>query len=226
MSIDIQLLRKDSLDALALVKEWEHLYEAKEMKLLEVLKKENDAYNQLCRLEKEMVEQHEAEKESDENYRKVWDEFEDFLFCADVHRALLNLQIKTENEKMVADFKKCKEAIKDKDSVEEAISRASGKEHKDNLARTRVLLEELERKVRDAEVEAEAKAPRTGARYLEAKDEFRMAKNRYERLSVELQECERERDRVRTFYNDAREVYEAIEQAIAVAEMEETTTTE
>lgn len=224
MSIDVRLLKKDSLDALVLMKEWERWYEAEEMKLCEALKKENDAYNQLCRLEKEMVKQHEAEKESDENYRKVWDEFEDFLFCADVHRALLNLQIKTENEKMVADFKKCKEAIKDKDSVEEAISRASGKEHKDNLARTRVLLEELERKVRDAEVEAEAKAPRTGARYLEAKDKFRMAKNCYERLSVELQECERERDRVRTFYNDAREVHEAIEKAIMVAEMEETIT--
>ena len=206
------------------MKEWERWYEAEEIKLCEALKKENDAYNQLCRLEKEMVEQHEAEKESDENYRKVWDEFEDFMFCADVYRALLNLQVKSENEKMIADYKRCKNAIKDKDPVEEAILRASGKEHKDNLARTRVLLEELERKVRDAEAEAEAKAPRTGARYLEAKDKFRMAKNRYERLSVELQECERERDRVRTFYNDAREVHEAIEKAIAVAEMEETIT--
>ena len=206
------------------MKEWERWYEAEEMKLCEVLKKENDAYNQLCRLEKAMDEQHEAEKESDENYRKVWDEFEDFTFCADVHRMLLSLQIKSENEKMIADYKRCKNAVKDKDPVEEAILRASGKEHKDNLARTRVLLEELERKVRDAEAEAEAKAPRTGSRYLEAKDKFRMAKNRYERLSVELQECERERDRVRMFYNDAREVYEAIEKAIAIAEMEETIT--
>ena len=220
MKFDIDELRKDEKVALKLMKEWGKGYEKSEALLSIALRDKDMAFNEYCAIEHGKNRYHEKMKALDEDYRKVWEEFEEFEFFINSRIKLLEFQIKSECAKMIECFNISDFAYKNRDKNEASRLRAAGYGHQKKMTKIREAKDVLEKRIRDAKEEAEERAPRAEVDYAKFEEAALMAKRYYEETLEACEKREKIRDSCKEKYDDAREVYDCIKKAIERAEKE------
>lgn len=214
-NLDIEKLKKDEEEAFWLVEEWKDKLEQCELILLSAAKSRSLAYTEYCALEDKRDWEHEAVKASDDNYRRVWDEFEDYRDYMNSHIDLLRLKFETEHALMEECFKKSDFAYDNRDKKEASYHRSEGYEHKRHLLEFHEEICRLEKQIANAKAEAEREAPECElGDYLRAEKAFSAAKIRLQVANEEYEKLVKERDLCKAEYEFACATHERIKKAL------------